>query len=170
MAKRFMDTRLVRKAWFRALPLAERLAFFYLLSECDQVGVWEPEFDIAETILGCPVNWAHLIDNCEGNIEILDNGKIWLSGFCEFQYGEIDPYSKSPAIKSHVACLRRHRLYDRVCGRDKDKDKEKDKVKVKDKEEDKDKEPNPESPLAPALTETMERLRMMIESKQGGEE
>jgi hypothetical protein len=45
MGKRFADTKLHHKVWFRKLPLALREAWRIICAECDVIGVWEIDLD-----------------------------------------------------------------------------------------------------------------------------
>lgn len=75
MSKRFYDTTIWRKPWFRQLAPAQKAAWFYILCECDNVGVWISDTEAAEFYIGEKVDWTALRENCNGNIEVLPNGK-----------------------------------------------------------------------------------------------
>ncbi len=154
MPKRYTDTEKWKKQWFRELSTAEKSAWFYITEQCDNVGVWDVDFSAAEFMIGEKIDWQGLIEKTNGNIEILDNGKWWLSDFCSFQYTDLSPESKSIPVISHIKLLKKHGLYERVMemlkpldnltvSLDKDlkaKAKTKTKVKVKAKEKAKEKE------------------------------
>ena len=139
MPKRFIDTELWTRPWYQDLPPVEKLAFRYLLDSCDNVGVWKPNYKLAEFQIGAAVDWEALRLAANGNIEVLENGKWWLVDFCAFQYGQLRE-SCTPR-RSYFKLLAKHGLLERVPStlKDKDKDKELD----KDKEKDKDKETEP---------------------------
>lgn len=143
--KRFTDTEIWKKPWFRKLPPSEKTALSFIKDMCDSVGVWTPDFEMAEFFVGESVDWERLKENSNGNIKILDNGKWWLVDFCTFQYGELDEESNSKPIISYIRQLKKHGLweeYQRVCkGYDKGIHtlQEKEKEKEKEKEEEKDK-------------------------------
>ena len=144
MAKRFVDTALWGKPWFRKLPPIDKAAWFYILSHCDAVGVWDADFELAEFSIGgtgAP-EWDSLIKKSNGNIEVLPNGKWWLRDFCDFQYGLL-----SSSCKPHnyyLNLLGKHGLTirdQRVCkgyakGIHTLKEKEKEKELEKEKERD----------------------------------
>ena len=70
-------------------------------------------------------------------IHIINDEKWWMVKFCDYQYGQLNEESKSPAIKSHISLLKNHTLwipYTRGICRDKEKEKEKVKEEEKDKE------------------------------------
>jgi len=112
--KRFTDTNIwVDKPWFIELTPAEKCAFMFIKDRCDAVGVWTPNFKIAETVIGDSLDWNVLIEKVNGNIEILKNGKWWLPDMCEFQYGKLSENCKPH--QSYIALLKKHSLYERVC-------------------------------------------------------
>ena len=128
------------KPWYRKLAPLDKCAFFYILGNCDAVGVWDGDLEVADFMIGIPVDWGGLIKKCNGNIKVMENGKWWLPDFCTFQYGNLDEECQSPAIKSHIRLLKKHSLwqgYGNPTVRDKDKDKEQEKVKDKEKEKEK---------------------------------
>ena len=47
-----------------------------------------------------------------GNVEIMDNGKWWLIDFCQFQHSDLSPESNSAPIKSYIALLKKHNLWE----------------------------------------------------------
>jgi hypothetical protein len=151
VSKRFFDTNTWAKPWFRELSPAEKTAWFYMLTNCDLVGVWDADTKLAEFCIGAPVDWEHLNASANGNIEVLENGKWWLVDFCRYQYGVVKAESKSKIQEAIHSLLLRHGLWERYLetihecsieypGTLQDKDKDKDKVKDKEEDKDKDKE------------------------------
>ena len=143
MAKRFTDTtKWTGNKWFRKLPNKVKLLWLYMLDTCDAVGVWEQDLELAEIMLGEEYNEAEVIVWLEGRITIINDGdKWWILDFCMFQYGALSEKSASRPVLSHIALLKKHRLWEdygksihTLKDKDKDKDKEKDKEKDKDKE------------------------------------
>jgi len=136
MSKRFIDTEMW-KPWFRKLSPVEKSAWLYVLTKCDNVGVWTPDFEAGNFYVGAGVDWNKLITDCNGNIRVLDNGKWFLVDFVTFQYGELK--DTNAPHRSYIALLKKQGLYKGYsrglqAPKDKDKDKGKDKVKEKDKE------------------------------------
>ena len=137
MAKRFTDTEIWKKPWFRKLPAVEKCAFRYLKDSCDNVGVWDADFEQAEFCIGSSVDWKSFVEKTNGNVRILESGKWWLVDFCDFQYGELKEDTANKAHQSYIRLLKKHGLWEtyqgaykgHVWGIDahKDKDKEKDK-------------------------------------------
>jgi hypothetical protein len=109
--KRFVDTELWHKEWYRLLAPAEKCAWAYMTNRCDNVGVVRVDRGLADYLIGTPVDWDALPGKVNGNLEILPNGKFWLVDFCEFQYGEL--YENNRPHLSYIALLRKHGLYSR---------------------------------------------------------
>ena len=110
--KRFTDTDLWNKQWFMELTPAEKIAWFYIKDACDHVGVWSPNFRLAEFIIGMQLDWDKFMNKCNGNIEILKNGKWFMKDFCNFQYGELK--ETCPPHKAYMKTLSKHGLSERV--------------------------------------------------------
>ena len=148
MSKRFTDTDKWHKQWFRKLKPIEKVAWFYITENCDNVGVWDTDFELANYIIGENVDWENFVTKVNGNIEILSNNKWWLVDFCEFQHPDLNPDSTSKPIQSYIKLLKKHKLYEKIIkgytkGMDnlyiKYKEKEKDKVKERVREKEKEK-------------------------------
>jgi hypothetical protein len=141
MSKRFLDTSIWERPWFMDLGVADKMAVMYLFAKCDAVGVWVPNYKLANFQLGADVDWEALLGKCNGNIEVLENGKWWVVDFCKFQYGEL--VGTNNAHRSYLSLLRKHGLEDefqgltRGCQAPIEKEKEKDIDKDKDKDKDK---------------------------------
>lgn len=138
MPKRFFDTALWQKPWFRGLSPVEKAAWFYLIAACDAVGVYCHDPELADFVIGAAVDWEALRGKCNNNIEVLDSGKWWLPDFCAFQYGKLR--DKCKPHQSYVKLLQKHGLFQRVLDisdtlKEKDKEKELEKDKEKEKTE-----------------------------------
>ena len=110
--KRFRDTEIWRKRWFRQLSPAEKCAWDLITAECDNVGLWSPDFEAADFYIGSAVDWEMLPEKVNGNVQVLDSGKWWLPDFCLFQHPDLDPESSSMPILSYVKLLRKHGLWE----------------------------------------------------------
>jgi len=131
MAKRFSDNRKWDKPWFRFLTAAEKCAWFFITEKCDNVGVWDADTAAADFFIGETIDWKSFPAKCNGNVEVLENGKWFLTDFCDFQYGALSP--DCLPHRTYIKLLEQHGLHDRVVYRvcsspqdiDKDIDKEK---------------------------------------------
>lgn len=143
MSKRFTDTDLWDKEWYMALSCKHKCLIRFLFDKCDAAGVWSPNWLLASAYIGEQVSEDDL-KIFGDRIEKLDDGKFFLTGFIEFQYGTLSEECR-PHIKI-IALLKKYDLYDRVCKgytkgiytlEDMDKDKEEEEDKEKDKDKDK---------------------------------
>jgi len=143
MGKRFTDTDIwTKKKWFMKLEPKYKLFWFYLKDNCDAVGVWDENIELANFIIQYKYNTEEILEALGKQIRVLDNGKWWITDFCDFQYGTLSEESGSKPVQSYIALLKRHTLWiDYTKGihtlKEKEKEKVKDKVKdkVKEKEE-----------------------------------
>ena len=125
MMKRLTDTEIWEKPWFMDLTPTEKLAFFYIKDNCDNVGVWTPNFRLAEFVIGSQLDWDKFAGKCNENIFIMDNGKWWLTDFCIFQHFDLvknPDGGNSNALKSYVNRLKFHGLYNNFLDRIEDID------------------------------------------------
>jgi uncharacterized phage protein (TIGR02220 family) len=131
--KRFTATEKWSKPWFRKLAPKLKLFWDYLCDNCDAAGVWIVDLEAAEFYIGETYTEQEVLTVFGDRIHPFDDGKKWwLTGFIEFQYGEL-----SEACKPHKAILgqlKRHGIHTLWEGytkgihtlQDKDKDKDKD--------------------------------------------
>lgn len=142
MPKRFTDTSIWNKEWFMELSPTHKCLIRYLFDNCDASGVWKPNWKLASLHIGEGVDISDLEKIPAHQFEILENGKIFLPDFINFQYSTLS--EKSPAHKPIFLAIEKNGLSNRVFNRvhstlqEKDKDKETEKVKEKEKETEKD--------------------------------
>jgi len=139
MAKRFTATEIWEEDWFLDMPTEYKLFWFYILSACDQAGIFK-----INTKVFCALNKVEI--NTDLAVEYFNNGKdrirkvngsMWLiEDFFTFQYGQNlnlnnrvhesihKIYSKHGVKVGSIRGL--SEVKDRVKDKDKDKDKEKD--------------------------------------------
>lgn len=138
MAKRFTSTEKWDDAWFAdRLTPAQRTAWQYLCDKCDLAGVADISVRNAALFVGNDFDWEEMVRVSEGRIERLHSGKLHLTGFVEFQYGQLN--ENCNAHRAVLKALDRHGLlkgtprdgqpFPTPSGRDQDKDKDKDKDK-----------------------------------------
>jgi hypothetical protein len=104
--KRFTETEKWRDTWFRKLAPDSKLAFLYVVDNCDAAGVWDPDYDLANFTIGREINWPGVLADLGDRVSCLHNGKWHLTRFVEFQYGELveecRPHAKVLALlKAH---------------------------------------------------------------------
>lgn len=134
MAKRFVDTSMYSKAWFRKLKPKHKCLWEWLRLHCDHAGVVDLDIDLVSFQIGETLEENDLL--VFGNrLENLGNNKFWIVDFVKFQYGELkENYNPHKPV---IASLQKHGLFSRVAQPlsktslslvDKDKDKDKDKI------------------------------------------
>ncbi len=139
MAKRFFETTIwTQNQWFRKLKPTTKLFWFYLLGNCDNVGVWEEDWELVSFIIGETVNKDEIFKDLQDKIYLMSHKKIWVTDFCNFQYGVLNEESADNPRKSYITLLKKHGLWEaylypsagvalplgRGCQGTKDKDKE----------------------------------------------
>lgn len=107
MSKRYTDTEIFRKQFFRDLPPAYKLLWQYICLDCDHAGIWRVEWDVAQIRVGVnlPIEQEEALRlfnagrGGEGQeparVVVIDCGKKWfIQEFVYFQYGELDPVNR----------------------------------------------------------------------------
>lgn len=144
MAKRFTDTTIWERAWFRQLSPKMKTTWRFLLDRCDHAGIWQIDMDLMAFYIGESVTLEEILESFGDRVSPLGD-KIFIPAFVEFQYGELNPANRVHA--SAIAILKKQGAYKALASpmqgakdKDKDKDKEKDMDKVMDKEKEKEKD------------------------------
>ena len=137
MAKRFIDTKIWDKAWFRKLTPKNKLIWIYLLTRCDHAGIWDADWEAAEFFIGEWVGYDELPKEITGKMKhIKGDEQYFIPSFVEFQYGELRENSKP-----HLSVIKRLnekgllKGYANPLDTIKDQDKAKSQVKSKEKRE-----------------------------------
>ncbi len=86
MAKRFIDTGLFQKVWFRKLSPEMKAVWLYLFTNCDHAGIIDADYELLSFMVGAEIKDIGFNGNV---IEIKD--KWYLTKFVEFQYGKLNP-------------------------------------------------------------------------------
>ena len=134
MAKRFVETDLWKKKWYRTMPPRMKLFYFYLLTSCDHAGMYDVDLELAEFQIGMEVKQTDIDKHLKEHIEVIKEDKWFIKKFPDFQYGELNPNVKAHA--SVIKILKKYNCLQRVSNplaSVQDKDKDKDKVKDKEK-------------------------------------
>ena len=129
MAKRFMDNSIFEKQWFRELPVRLKIVWFYLINKCDHAGILNGlDVGLLSYQIGDNYTIDEILEAFNDNIEQIGDNKFYLTKFCKFQYGELNPNVK--VHKSVIKLLDKHNIeLDNPLVSVKDKDKDKDKGK-----------------------------------------
>lgn len=110
MAKRFTDTEIWDKEWFMQLNTKQKCLVKYVRDKCDIAGIWYPNYMLASVYIGEQVFEDDLLSIDDGNqFEKLNDGKIYCTGFVNFQYGaSLNPHS--PVHKKIIDILNKHNI------------------------------------------------------------
>ena len=92
--KRFTDAEIWRKKWFRKLPSKGKLLWKYLKDTCDVAGVIDFDEVIASAFIGEDVTKEDALNLFGHRVIELEEDKLLLSGFVDFQYKKLSLVSK----------------------------------------------------------------------------
>lgn len=110
MAKRFTDTDKWKREWFYDLKPHAKLAWLYILDQCDHCGIWPRNFKLATEQLGFKLDHETLVDWFGAKVVPFDGDKYFIPSFFDFQYGQSKEGFK--ARQSAIATLSRLGLMD----------------------------------------------------------
>ena len=79
MAKRFIDTKMWDKDWFRKLSPKNKLIWLYLLTRCDHAGIWDADWEAAEFFIGEWVGYDELPKEITERLETIEVPESLLS-------------------------------------------------------------------------------------------
>tara|TARA_R100000008_G_C3583533_1_gene170371 strand:+ start:556 stop:1233 length:678 start_codon:yes stop_codon:yes gene_type:complete len=135
MAKRFIDTKIWDKSWYRKLSPDGKLLWIYILTKCDHAGILDGDWEAASFFIGYHIGeYEELPEQIKLKMIPIDDDQYFIPSFVDYQYGELKENSKP-----HLSVIKRleekglHNYINRVIITPKDKDKEKDIIKRKDK-------------------------------------
>lgn len=90
MSKRFVDTELWDRPWFRKLPSHYRELWGYILSKCDSAGVWYVDLEHASFLIGYDFQYSETLKIFSKQISRLrDESRWFVKDFVRFQHGEL---------------------------------------------------------------------------------
>ena len=110
MAKRYIDTNLWGKKWFRELDPLPKAVWFYLITKCDHAGILD--FDVSS--MNFHINdgswlkedYLKLFKQLGERLVIFEDGKkIWVKTFIDFQYNGLE--NLSPNVRPQKAVIDR---------------------------------------------------------------
>jgi hypothetical protein len=103
--KRLKDTGIWQESWFMSLSLDAKLAWFFIDDNCDNAGVWSPNFDLMRFCTKRDIG-AAVQDEFGDRMEVLPSGKWWMHDFITTQCGELSV--KCPPHVAVIATLKKH--------------------------------------------------------------
>ena len=92
MSKRFRDTEIWSEDWYISLESKYMLFWDYICDKCDYAGIIRPNKTLFEKVTGLKIDLDEFIQSVNTDkvrVEILSNGKWFLTGFIPFQYGAV---------------------------------------------------------------------------------
>lgn len=135
MAKRFIDTKIWDKAWFRKLDTNSKLIWIYILTKCDHAGILDADWEAMNFFIGTNVNdFDKIPESIKNKMQMIDDNQFFIPSFIEYQYGALRINSKP-----HLSVIKRleekglNDYLQRVMVTLKDIDKDKDIDKRQDK-------------------------------------
>jgi hypothetical protein len=138
MAKRFIDTKIWDKAWFRKLDTNSKLMWIYILTKCDHAGILDGDWEAASFFIGYNINnFEDLPKEIKEKLISIKKDQYFIPTFIEYQYGQLRSNSRP-----HLSVIKRLRdkgLNNYLQGVMVNNQTLKDKAKVKDKVKDKEK-------------------------------
>lgn len=87
--KRFTETTKWRDAWFMDLPAKYKLAWLWLLDNCDSAGVCEANPRLMSFEIGEPIDGDEMLRMMAGRVSKPKAGKWYVERFIEYQYGKL---------------------------------------------------------------------------------
>ena len=101
MSKRFIDTSLFNKRWFREFPPKMKLFYLYMLTQCDHAGMYDVDLELASFQTGMPVRQEDIDEYLKDHIQVIKEDKFWIKAFPSFQYGILNQN-----VKAHASVMK----------------------------------------------------------------
>ena len=105
MSKRFFDTEMYLRPWYRSLSPRLKCLWMFILARCDMAGVIDMDWELASFSIGDKVS-AEDLKAMNGNIAVLESGKLFVPEFIRFQYGQLT--DKSSVHRGVMKALHSH--------------------------------------------------------------
>lgn len=86
MPKRFIETDFFKHPFIRGLKAPYKMLYAFIFLDCDNSGIWNPEFEIASIYLDQKVDLKSAQNNFKGKFICLENGKWFFPDFIQHQY------------------------------------------------------------------------------------
>ena len=111
MPKRFIDTGILKHHFLRGCKAPLKLLWLHLLTDCNNAGIWQVDFEIAEIVIGSKIDRKKVDEKFAKKVIVLKDGVQWfLPDFIEYQYGFLQP--NNPAHKNVIILLQKEGLID----------------------------------------------------------
>ena len=110
MAKRFTDSEKWKDPFFEGLKNELKLAWLYLLDDCDHAGIWKKSIKRLNFSLDSDLTEEELLTAFKERIVVLNSDKWFIPKFVTFQYGNDFIKSKQKSVVSAVNILNQNNL------------------------------------------------------------
>lgn len=135
MAKRFTDTDIWKKSWYRKMPPKMKEAWRFITENCNHAGIWDFDLEIMSFLIGEEISREEFDFHFSDKVLFIKDDKILITKFIIFQYVQLNEANRTHnsvlnILKSEGVSKDLIRSLQGV----KDKDKDKDKGKYKDKD------------------------------------
>jgi hypothetical protein len=110
MAKRFTDSEKWKDPFFEELTKDLKLAWLYLLDDCDHAGIWKKSIKRLNFSIDTNFTEKDLLEAFKDRIVVLNADKWFIPKFITFQYGNDFIKSKQKAVLSVVKILNENNL------------------------------------------------------------
>lgn len=108
MAKRFIDTKMWDKIWFRKLNPDEKLIWVYILTKCDHAGIFDADWEAMQFFIKTDIDdYKRLPESIKEKIVQIEENQFFIPSFIKYQYGVLRENSKP-----HISVIKRLREKD----------------------------------------------------------
>ena len=109
LAKRYIDTKIFEKSWFRRLNTEVKAVWFYLITRCDHAGILDFDYDSFNFHLSVAHDeetYLELFKQFGDRVLLFeDNTKVWVKTFINYQYGGLE--TLNPNVRPQKAVIDR---------------------------------------------------------------
>jgi hypothetical protein len=111
MANRNRNSSIWKDTFYRALPPLYKCLWDYINDDCDNAGVWVPDFKVASICIGRRVKPEVALASFKEKVIVLDNGNWLLPNFISERlcFTELKPTDRFQ--KSIIELLNKHKLF-----------------------------------------------------------
>lgn len=86
MPNRFIDTEFFKRPFVRGLEAPLKTLYAFIICDCDNAGIWSPDFEIASIYIGQRIEKKAVETAFKNKIIQLENGQWFFPDFIEHQY------------------------------------------------------------------------------------
>ena len=109
LAKRYIDTKIFDKSWFRRLSAEVKAVWFYLITRCDHAGILDFDYDSFNfhlSVTHSEKDYLKLFKQFENRVLLFENNtKVWVKTFIDYQYGGLE--TLNPNVRPQKAVIDR---------------------------------------------------------------